>query len=91
MGITRLNAYAGLAAGYVVRDNLLTGIDTGSGSATNLPAPPYELPLILQDKTFNSDGTLYYDPTPWVPEFFGDTAVVNGTFRSGRSAETAAC
>jgi spore coat protein A len=40
--------------------------------------------LVLQDKTFNADGSMFY-PTQgvtayhpqWVPEFFGDVAVVN--------------
>ena len=49
-----------------------------------LPAGPYEIPLVLQDKTFNADGSMFY-PTQgvtayhpqWVPEFFGDVAVVN--------------
>jgi spore coat protein A len=45
----------------------------------------YHLPLVIQDKQFNPDGTLFYEtngisPTHpnWVPEFFGDTPVVNG-------------
>ena len=41
---------------------------------------------MLQDKTFNANGTLFYDTVgvnpavhpQWVPEFFGDVAVVNG-------------
>ena len=40
---------------------------------------------MIQDKQFNADGTLFY-PTEgisathpiWVPEFFGDTPVING-------------
>lgn len=82
MGITRLNVYAGLAGFYFIRD----AFDTGIPSPTNpLPAGPYEIPLVIQDKQFNPDGSLFY-PTLgitavhpiWVPEFFGDTAVVNG-------------
>lgn len=83
IGITRLNVYAGLAGGYLIRD----ADDDGSGD--KFPAPPYELPLIIQDKMFNANGSLAYPPnatpaagTPtqgkWVPEFFGDVAVVNG-------------
>jgi spore coat protein A, manganese oxidase len=83
MGITRLNVYAGLAGLYFIRD----GQDTGaSGNPLNLPAGPYEIPLVIQDKTFNLDGSLWYPilgVTPvhpmWMPEFFGDTPVVNGT------------
>jgi len=81
MGITRLNVYAGLAGLYFVRDQFDTGV---AGTGLNLPAGPYEVPLVLQDKQFNANGTLFY-PTVgitavhpvWVPEFFGDTAVVN--------------
>jgi len=81
MGITRLNVYAGLAALYFVRDALDTGLPT---NPLRLPAGPYEVPLVIQDKQFKLDGSLFYPTvgiTPthpiWVPEFFGDTAVVN--------------
>lgn len=84
-GITRLNVYAGLAGLYFIRD---TTYDTGvPGTGLKLPAGPYEVPLVIQDKQFNANGSLFYPttsgvPTPyphpiWVPEFFGDTAVVN--------------
>ena len=79
LGITRLNVFAGLASGYLVRN----GDDDGSGAL--LPAPPYEVPLIIQDRMFNADGTFLYPPNanpgtsrPWAPEFFGDVATVNG-------------
>lgn len=72
LGITRLNVLAGLAGGYLIRDEN----DPGDGS--RLPAPPYEVPLIVQDRGFNEDGTLFYPPAPWEPEFFGDQATVNG-------------
>jgi spore coat protein A, manganese oxidase len=82
MGNTRLNAYSGLAALYFIRDAQDTGVP---GTGLNLPAGPYEIPLVIQDKTFNPDGSLWYPilgVTPvhpiWMPEFFGDTPVVNG-------------
>ena len=56
MDITRLNAYAGLATGYVLTDATeQTLISTGI-----LPAPAQTVYLVLQDKTFNADGTLWY-------------------------------
>jgi len=83
LGITRLNVFAGLAGGYLVRD----ANDPGDGSTGLPPAPAYEVPLILQDRMFNTDGTFNYPPNPtppplglktWIPEFFGDVATVNG-------------
>jgi len=75
LGITRLNVFAGLAGGYLVRD----ANDPGDG--TLLPAPPYEVPLVIQDRMFNADGTFDYplgETRAWAPEFFGDVATVNG-------------
>lgn len=90
LGLTRLSVYAGLAGGYLLRDTPGrggSGIDTGDG--THLPPPPYEVPLIIQDRMFNPDGSFAYPPNPdlkgpdggprpWAPEFFGDVATVNG-------------
>jgi spore coat protein A, manganese oxidase len=81
LGNTRTNVYAGLAGAYLIRDDQDTG---EAGNPLGLPAGPYEIPLVLQDKTFNADGSMFY-PTQgvtayhpqWVPEFFGDVAVVN--------------
>lgn len=78
MGETRLNVYAGLAGFYILRDALENRL--------NLPNNDYEIPLLIQDKSFNSDGSLFYpnstpsvDFTPSiVPQFLGDTIVVNG-------------
>jgi spore coat protein A len=53
MGITRLNVYAGLAANYFLRDSIEDGL--------NLPKGAYEIPLVIQDKSFNEDGSLHYD------------------------------
>src|ERR1019366_9404527 len=81
LGNTRTNVYAGLAGAYIIRDEH----DTGEhDNPLGLPAGPCEIPLVLQDKTFNADGSMFYptqgvtaDHPQWVPEFFGDVAVVN--------------
>lgn len=77
MGITRLNVFAGLAGFFLVRDD--------TEDALNLPGGAYEIPLVIQDRMFNADGSLLYPVTAipgthpiWIPEFFGDTALVNG-------------
>jgi spore coat protein A len=56
MGITRLNVYAGLAANYLLRDSVEDSL--------NLPKGNYEIPLVIQDKSFNEDGSLHYDSNP---------------------------
>ena len=56
MDITRLNAYAGLATGYVLTDSEEQNL-IGTGI---LPAPAQTIYLILQDKSFNPDGSLSY-------------------------------
>jgi len=53
MGVTRLNVYAGLAANYLLRDD--------HEDALGLPRGAYEIPLVIQDKSFNQDGSLHYD------------------------------
>jgi len=83
IGITRLNVYAGLAGLYFIRNDEERDL--------NLPSGVYEIPLVIQDKTFNEDGSLFYpstvnvpDPPPDFPDvsitpgFAGDTIIVNG-------------
>jgi spore coat protein A len=112
VGITRLNAYAGIASGFLVTDDYEQGL-IGTGIPSRL------VPLILQDKSFiplagnnqaggrGNPGDLWYPsvyekasaPTgrwDWagdagysgvrqppiascIPEFFGDTTVINGS------------
>jgi len=79
MGMTRINVMAGLAGFYLIRE-------PGDKVAPHLPSGQYEVPLAIQDRIFNPDGTLWFptdginpDVHPnWVPEFFGNTIMVNG-------------
>ncbi|HZD00944.1 MAG TPA: hypothetical protein VFA46_12370 [Actinomycetes bacterium] len=34
--------------------------------------------MLIQDRAFTGHGQLSYSGPTWVPQFFGDTAVVNG-------------
>jgi FtsP/CotA-like multicopper oxidase with cupredoxin domain len=63
MGITRLNVYAGLAGFWIIRDD--------TEESLNLPGPApkygdksgtayYEIPIVVQDRSFNTDGSLFY-------------------------------
>lgn len=76
MGITRLNMYTGLAGFYLIRDE--------EEEALNLPNRQFEIPLMIQDRSFAKDGSLLYPPAQngthpvWMQEFFGNTVCVNG-------------
>lgn len=84
LGITRLNVYAGLAGFYLLRDpkNFLEN----PKSPNRLPFGEFEIPIVIQDRSFNTNGSLRFDNVGdnpdmhpyWTPEFFGDTIMVNG-------------
>jgi len=69
LGITRLNVMMGLAGFYLLRDALEQGL--------GLPAGEYEIPLAIQDRSFDPDGSFEY-PEMWHEHFFGNTVLVNG-------------
>jgi spore coat protein A len=80
LGATRLNVFAGLAAAYILRDGFDTG---GEPNPIGIPGGAYEIPLVVQDRQFNPDGTFLYptsdiEGATWIGEYFGDTMLVNG-------------
>ena len=117
-GITRINAYAGIASALLIRDSFEAGL-VGQGLPDYLELGGREIPLVIQDKIFvgpnititdptwtgvTTQGSLWYAHTyernRWrsagnvkgggvknppmpdpscIPEFFGDTMLVNGT------------
>jgi spore coat protein A len=80
LGITRLNVFTGLAGMYFIRDQ--------NENDLQIPKGRFEVPLMFQDRFFNANGSLDYPvqdpgvprgvPPVWIPEFFGDTGLVNG-------------
>lgn len=78
LGITRLNAYAGLSGGvFIVRDKQIE-------SRLNLPVGKYEIPLVITDRTFDIQGQLVYSTSnsgpqhpKWNATFLGNTITVN--------------
>lgn len=72
LGMTRLNVYAGPAGFYLVRggpDDEV--IDSRSETKAILPGPApalgdasgilyHEIPIVIQDRSFNNDGSLFY-------------------------------
>lgn len=92
LGMTRLNVYAGPAGFYIIRggpDGDAAVLDTRSGLPAVLPGPApkegdrfpsnktyYEIPIAIQDRAFNADGSLFYPDTR---EFFdGATEFIPG-------------
>ncbi|MBN2205683.1 MAG: multicopper oxidase domain-containing protein, partial [Thermoleophilia bacterium] len=83
LGMTRLNVYAGPAGFYIVRGGPAGDtavLDSRFGTPAVLPGPApkendkfppnktyYEIPLAIQDRAFNADGSLFY---PNTREFF---------------------
>jgi len=92
LGMTRLNVYAGPAGFYIIRggpagDGAVLDSLTGLPAVLPGPAPKendtfpsgkayYEIPIAIQDRAFNADGSLFY---PNTREFFdGATAQAPG-------------
>lgn len=79
LGITRLSVYAGLAGFYLIDDprNRITPL---------LPKEEYDIPIVIQDRSFYEDGSLLFPSDGvnpalhpyWRPAFLGDTIMVNG-------------
>ena len=83
LGLTRLNVYAGPAGFYLIRggpDDVV--LDSRDSSPAILPGPApivgdnplgvySEIPIVIQDRSFNDDGTLFYPDTR---AFFDDYA-----------------
>ncbi|MEV5965068.1 multicopper oxidase domain-containing protein [Kribbella sp. NPDC051952] len=63
------NTYQGLTGLYLITDP--------AEDKLGLPSGKYDVPLVIQDRSFNADGT-FRIPDPGAGEFFGEVAVVNG-------------
>ena len=91
LGMTRLNVYAGPAGFFIIRggpagDGAVLDTRTNMPAVFPGPAPKegdgpnkvyYEIPIAIQDRSFNADGSLFYPDTraffdsivgPYIPE-----------------------
>jgi spore coat protein A, manganese oxidase len=93
LGMTRLNVYAGPAGFFIIRggpEGDKAVLDARTGTAAVLPGPApkegdkfpsnkvyYEIPIAVQDRAFNADGSLFYPDTrayfdgitgPYIPD-----------------------
>lgn len=91
LGMTRTNVYAGPAGFYLIRggvDDVV--LDSRTGGRAKLPGPAprendkfpskrayYEIPIAVQDRAFNSNGSLFY---PDSREFFDGATAANPGF-----------
>lgn len=80
IGITRLNVAAGLAGFYLIRDE--------AEDALNIPKGAFEIPVVLQDRVVNANGSINYPGygltnihPVWQPDYFTDVPVINGKIR----------
>ena len=69
-GITRLNVYSGLAAGYLIIDNvemdLIQGTNTSGVNPTGAKVlPDIGIPLVIQDRTFVDNTTIAAQDPTW--------------------------
>ncbi|PKA49253.1 hypothetical protein AXF42_Ash014155 [Apostasia shenzhenica] len=80
LGFTRVNLLAGLLGAYVIRNRSFE-------PPLRLPSgPEFDLHLVLVDRSFAADGSIYMNSTgdnpsihsQWQPEYYGDAIVVNG-------------
>jgi spore coat protein A, manganese oxidase len=105
LGMTRLNVYAGPAGFYIIRggpagDEAVLDVATGLPAVLPGPAPKvndkfppnktyYEIPIAIQDRAFNTDGSLFYPDTreffdlivgPFIPADMGFSPIWNPEF-----------
>ncbi|KAH0675094.1 hypothetical protein KY290_024124 [Solanum tuberosum] len=80
MGLTRINILAGLMGAYVIQQPNV------EGPLGLIYGEEYDRPLVVFDRGFRSDGSIYMNSTgnnpsihpQWQPEYFGDAIIVNG-------------
>ncbi|MDJ0395414.1 multicopper oxidase domain-containing protein [Rhodococcus sp. G-MC3] len=81
MSMTRINVYAGLVGLNIVRDQHDSGL---ADNSLGLPFGEFEVPLVLQEKIMNPDGSMSIRSNITVPQGkwegggTGDVGVVNG-------------
>jgi FtsP/CotA-like multicopper oxidase with cupredoxin domain len=96
LGMTRLNVYAGPAGFYIVRGGPAGDkavLDSRFGTVAVLPGPApiegdrfpsnktyYEFFIAIQDRAFNTDGSLFYPDTRELFDEIVDPYIPNGPF-----------
>lgn len=84
---TGFQVYHGLSGLFLVTDSTEQDL--------RLPTGEFDLPLVIQDRTFNSSNQLVYLPGPpprnvWMQGFTGETVLVNGARSYSRNLKRSA-
>lgn len=73
MDLTAPNVWHGLSGFFLTFDDIETSLINNNV----LPGDPFDIPVVVQDRRFNADGTLFFDPLDHNGTL-GDVWVVNG-------------
>jgi spore coat protein A, manganese oxidase len=79
MDMTAMNVYAGLAGAYLLRHE-------NEHTLASLPKEEYEIPLIIQDRSFTDDNELLYGDADFLNKYRGNDlpdGQSKGDFRAG--------
>ena len=82
-GRTGTQVYAGMAGLFIIRDE--------NEDALGLPSGNYDLPIVLQDRIFDTDNQLVYGGSGMMDQmmgFLGDRLLINGQADFSLSVET---
>jgi len=82
-GRTGTQVYAGMAGLFIIHDE--------NEAALGLPSGEYDLPIVLQDRTFNAENQLVYGGRGMMDQmmgFLGDQLLINGQADFSLSVET---
>lgn len=88
LGITRLNVYAGEAAGYIVTDQVEQDLINGTNNSGINPdglsvLPGIGIPLIIQDRTFVDPATVGLTDPTWLDPLQTSFGTTPGTAHAG--------
>ncbi|MGE5224365.1 MAG: multicopper oxidase domain-containing protein, partial [Omnitrophica WOR_2 bacterium] len=80
MGLTAHQVVMGMAGLFTVWDDEEAGIVPGAGTGAN------DIPVIIQDRSFDSNNQFYYQPN-WMWGYLADRILVNGKVNAAFSLE----
>lgn len=78
LDVTGHNVFMGLAGFYFLGSTTIDALNLPGGPVdANVPGGPFDVPLVLQDRTFDANNQLVYNPFDH-DGFIGNTFLING-------------